>query len=76
MRNYYINRKGQVIHNVNVGSLCPYCSVGDVVVRKGRYNNFLACSHFPACGFTQQIKTNSVDELEKKADKYLRRFDR
>jgi len=75
-RKFYLDRKGRVIHNIKEGDVCPYCNVGDVVIRKGKYNNFYACSHFPACGFTQQIKYQEKDEIEEKANKYLRRVDK
>ena len=35
---------------------CPYCKVGTIVHRSGKYGDFLACSAFPRCAVTQHIK--------------------
>lgn len=74
MGKFYIDRKGRVIHNVKPGDLCPYCKVGEVLIRTGKYSNFFACSSFPRCGFTQRIEVADEDNsLECKADKILGR---
>lgn len=35
--------------------LCPQCS-GEVIIRMGRFGKFYACSKFPNCKFTENIK--------------------
>lgn len=47
--------KGKVIFDIKAGDLCPYCKVGDVIKRKGRFGSFYGCSQFPNCGFTQPL---------------------
>lgn len=36
------------------GEKCELCG-GDLVVRKGRFNSFIACSNYPKCKFTKSI---------------------
>jgi DNA topoisomerase-1 len=36
------------------GEFCPECG-GQLLVRKGRYGEFIACSNFPKCKYTRQI---------------------
>lgn len=36
---------------------CPECGVGsEMVVRQGKYGFFIACTNYPACKWTQNIK--------------------
>ncbi|MBI2443200.1 MAG: type I DNA topoisomerase [Candidatus Levybacteria bacterium] len=35
------------------GEKCPECSVGDLVIRVGKFGKFLSCSRFPLCKFTK-----------------------
>ena len=42
------------------GESCPECG-SDLVIRKGRYGEFVACSNYPACKY---IKKNKSDEQE------------
>ena len=41
------------------GEICPLCG-GDLVVRKGRYGEFVACSNYPTCKYVKK------EEKEKK----------
>lgn len=34
---------------------CPHCGAR-LVVRRGRYGNFLACPNYPNCKYTERIK--------------------
>ena len=36
------------------GEFCPECG-GQLLVRKGRYGEFIACSNFPKCKYTRQM---------------------
>jgi DNA topoisomerase-1 len=38
------------------GRKCPDCGEGDLVIRMGRFGKFIACSRFPECKHTEQIK--------------------
>lgn len=35
---------------------CPKCHEGKLVVRKGKYGNFLGCSRFPECDYMETFK--------------------
>ena len=43
--------------------VCPNCGK-NLVIRKGTYGEFLACSGFPRCRYTEKIDTNSVNTTE------------
>jgi len=36
------------------GKICPQCG-GNLVVRNGKYSQFLGCSNYPKCTYTEQI---------------------
>lgn len=38
------------------GRICSKCNEGEMVIRSGRFGKFLACSKFPECKNTEQIK--------------------
>ncbi len=37
------------------GKVCPLCSVGEVVIRTGRFGKFYSCSRFPECKYTARL---------------------
>ncbi|MBO7564089.1 MAG: type I DNA topoisomerase [Clostridiales bacterium] len=37
------------------GEKCPECG-GDLVIKEGRFGQFVACSHFPECKFTRNVE--------------------
>jgi len=39
------------------GETCPECEVGQLVVREGRFGEFVGCSRFPACTYIKDRKT-------------------
>ena len=39
----------------DMGKQCPECKIGKIVLRKGTYGNFYACSNFPACQTTFRV---------------------
>ncbi len=45
-----------------IGELCPECG-SELVIRKGRFGEFIACSNFPKCKYTRPI-----EKEEKKVD--------
>ena len=54
---------------VHTGETCPECG-GDLVVRKGKYGEFVACSNYPTCKYIKKEK-KKVNEICKcpKCDK-------
>jgi DNA topoisomerase-1 len=42
------------IQNVEIGEKCPECG-SELVHKKGRYGDFIACSNYPACKYTKNI---------------------
>ena len=45
------------------GEFCPECG-GQLLLRKGRYGEFIACSNFPKCKYTRQL--NGVEKPKPK----------
>jgi DNA topoisomerase-1 len=46
------------------GEFCPECG-GQLLLRKGRYGEFVACSNFPKCKYTRQLnETNKPKPKE------------
>ncbi len=45
-----------------IGRSCPECGA-ELVKRKGRFGEFIACSAFPKCRYTEQLDTKSPDEV-------------
>ena len=54
---------------VSTGEVCPECG-GDLVIRKGKYGEFVACSNYPTCKYIKKEK-KEVTEICKcpKCDK-------
>ena len=54
---------------VSTGEVCPECG-GDLVIRKGKYGEFVACSNYPTCKYIKNEK-KEVTEICKcpKCDK-------
>ena len=51
---------------VKLDEKCPQCG-GDLVIRKGRYGEFIACLNFPKCKYSRNLenKTNENGEVKK-----------
>jgi len=45
-----------------IGELCPECGK-ELVIRKGRFGEFIACSNFPKCKYTR-----AIEKEDKKVD--------
>jgi len=43
---------------IPIGEKCPECD-SELLKRKGRYGEFIACSNFPKCKYTKNIKGNN-----------------
>jgi len=49
-----------------IGRKCPKCG-SELLLRSGRYGNFIACSGFPKCKYTEQVDEEG-NVVEKKED--------
>jgi DNA topoisomerase-1 len=49
---------------IPTGKMCPKCD-GELLRRKGRYGEFIACSNFPKCKYTTDLDGNPPPEPEK-----------
>ncbi len=48
---------------IPTGEKCPQCG-HDLVLRKGRYGEFIACSNFPKCKYTKDPNAKESDQPE------------
>jgi len=55
------------------GEKCPECEDGELVIRKGRYGEFISCSNFPKCKYSKNLdgdkKESKVEETDEFCDK-------
>jgi len=51
------------------GEKCPDCDDGDLLLRKGRYGEFIACSNFPKCKYTKNVGDTQAPKVEKSDEK-------
>ncbi|HHH19119.1 MAG TPA: type I DNA topoisomerase [Campylobacterales bacterium] len=49
---------------IPTGEMCPKCG-SELLRRKGRYGEFIACSNFPKCKYTTDLEGNAPPEPEK-----------
>ncbi len=47
------------------GRTCPKCGEHELLLRSGRFGNFIACSGFPKCKYTEQVNAEG-EVVEKK----------
>lgn len=45
---------------VKVGRACPECG-NDLVIRKSRYGEFIACSNYPNCKYSEKLEKENPD---------------
>ncbi|MBN2816373.1 MAG: type I DNA topoisomerase [Campylobacterales bacterium] len=50
-----------------LGRTCPKCGEHELLLRSGRFGNFIACSGFPKCKYTEQCDENG-EAVEKKQE--------
>lgn len=48
---------------IPTGKMCPKCG-SELLHRKGRYGEFIACSNFPKCKYTTDLEGNAPPEPE------------
>ena len=53
-----------------LGRMCPKCGESELLLRSGRFGNFVACSGFPKCKYTEQCdeEGNKVEKKEESAE--------
>ena len=53
-----------------LGITCPKCGEHELLLRSGRFGNFIACSGFPKCKYTQECdkEGNPIEKKETTAD--------
>ncbi len=53
-----------------LGRSCPKCGEHELLLRSGRFGNFIACSGFPKCKYTEQCdeEGNAVEKKETKVE--------
>ena len=59
---------------LKAGDKCPYCEVGKLIIKDGRYSRFLGCDMWrhTGCNFAKSLgKEDQKDPLEKQADQIL-----
>lgn len=53
--NYNVNQYVNYKEELKKEKVCPRC-YGKLIIRKGKYGDFLGCSNYPKCKFTENIK--------------------
>ena len=53
---------------ISIGEACPECG-GDLLKRSGRFGEFIACSNFPKCKYSRNLKSENSDENSATATK-------
>ena len=53
---------------IPTGEECPQCG-SELLLRKGRYGEFIACSNFPKCKYTKNVGEDNTPEVEKSDEK-------
>ncbi|MDH6366727.1 MULTISPECIES: type I DNA topoisomerase [unclassified Breznakia] len=53
--------KMEKIEAEKTGEMCPECG-HELVIRKGRYGDFVACSNYPECKYVKQDEEDKIDE--------------
>jgi len=53
-----------------LGRTCPKCGENELLLRSGRFGEFVACSGFPKCKYTEQVDEdgNKVEVKQEKSD--------
>lgn len=65
----------KIIHNKKAEDFCPYCKIGELILRHGRYSDFLGCSRYPNCAGIVKIKKEE-NETDKITDDWLKEHDK
>ncbi|MBN2423228.1 DNA topoisomerase I [Candidatus Woesearchaeota archaeon] len=57
-----VKKEAEEIKNGKVEKECPKCKKGILVVRKSVYGQFLGCSEFPRCRYTERLRDGPLKE--------------
>ncbi|MCX7769731.1 MAG: type I DNA topoisomerase [Proteobacteria bacterium] len=58
IKNFEKDKEGKIViikQNEKSGKKCPECGA-DLIIKRGKYSNFLACERYPDCKYTESIK--------------------
>lgn len=58
IKNFEKDKDGKIIifnKNERSGKKCPECGA-ELLIKRGKFNNFLACERYPDCKYTESIK--------------------
>lgn len=50
---------GKVLKDKETGRACPKCGQGQLVIKHGRYGEFIACNRYPDCDYTENIEVKA-----------------
>ena len=53
---------------IPIGRKCPECG-SELIKRNGRFGEFIACSAYPKCKYTEQIEKEDAQKSDEKCDK-------
>jgi len=54
---------------MNTIGKCPHCKIGDLMIRKGKFGSFAACSEYPKCKTTISLpNTANIKSAKKECD--------
>lgn len=45
----------KILKDKKTGRTCPKCEEGELLIKTGRYGEFIACNRFPDCDYTETI---------------------
>jgi len=64
-------------HFASEGEQCPYCRVGILVPRVGRFSRFLGCDQYPRCaGVAHEKEEKETEDLDEATNDFLKRHGR
>ncbi|MDD5405343.1 MAG: type I DNA topoisomerase [Sulfurovaceae bacterium] len=52
---------------IPTGEICPECG-GELLLRKGRFGEFVACSNFPKCKYTKNLNETPQEETSEPSE--------
>lgn len=58
IKNFEKDREGKIViikQNEKSGKKCPECGA-ELIIKRGKFSNFLACERYPDCKYTESIK--------------------
>ncbi len=60
----YAKNNMEKLAPTKVGKVCPECG-NELVIRKGKYGEFIACSNYPTCKYSENLtNTSQEDKVE------------